>query len=207
MTLSLQQVEQIRNLVSQKVSLPSLGDDLLDHLCCAVEDKLENGLPFDEAVEEAILELAPAGLTKIQHQTIALITNQTILHMKKIMYAIGLATTMSMAMGLMMKLLHMPGGEQLINFGFLSFSLLFLPMMAINHFKKRHARLNHEKFKMIFGYLSAIAIGLAIVFKMQMSLDVAEALFMMGASLFSFGFLPLLFFGMYKKSVRETFQL
>jgi hypothetical protein len=206
MALSFEQVKWIRDYVDERISISTLQDDVVDHLCCAIEDKVENGQPFNDAVEDAILELAPTGLTKIQHETIALLTNQTIIHMKKIMYAIGLATTMSMAMGLMMKLLHMPGGEQLINYGFLSFGLLFLPMLAITHFRKNQAALTHEKFKMIFGYLSAIVIGLAIIFKMQMSLDVAEALFIAGASIFSFGFLPFLFFGMYKKSIHETSQ-
>jgi Na+(H+)/acetate symporter ActP len=206
MNLSEEQLQRIHSYVRKKIDFQSLQADVVDHLCCAVEHKIENGKSFEEAVRDAITELAPHGLDNIQQETIDLLTNQTTTYMRKIMYAIGLATTMSMAMGLMLKLLHMPGGEQLINYGFLSFSLLFLPMLAVSHYNSSKGRSisSHEKLKMLFGYLSAVVTGLAIFYKMQMQLDISAVLFMTGTSIFSFGFLPFLFFGMYKKSLQVT---
>ena len=121
--------------------------------------------------------------------------------MKKLMYSIGLATSISITMGLMMKILHMPGGEELVNYGFLSFVLLFLPMITIHLYKTESVKLSHQKFKMVFGILSALCTGMAVFYKMTLNLDTSTFMLMSGATVFSFGFLPLHFYGMYRKSV------
>lgn len=119
------------------------------------------------------------------------------------MYSIGLATSISITMGLMMKLLHMPGGEELVNYGFLGFVLLFMPMITIHLYKTGSLKVSHQRFKMLFAILSALCMGLAVFFKMTLNPDASTMMLMIGASTFSFGFLPLHFFGMYRKSVAQ----
>jgi hypothetical protein len=74
-------------------------------------------------------------------------------------------------------------------------------MMTVARYKSGTLHLSHEKVKLVFGVLSAVCTGLAIVFKMTMELEVATIMLMAGASIFSFGFLPLHFFGIYRNSV------
>jgi hypothetical protein len=57
---------------------------------------------------------------------------------------------------------------------------------------------------MLFGCISAILTGLAVLFKMTMALRVSEMMLIIGASVFSFGFLPAHFYSMYKKSHLTT---
>lgn len=189
----------LRNHIDRSVSMKNLKEDLLDHLCCAVESKVKEGKDFEAAADEAMRELAPDGFQEIENETNYLL-NQNNIRMKKFLYSFGLATAISMAMGLMMKLLHMPGGEQLINYGVLCFTLFFLPAITILNSKSMKDCSPLEKFKVLFGILSATLLAISVCLKMAMNLDAAEFLLITDAAVFSFGFLPCLFYGMYQKS-------
>ena len=182
------------------ISNRTLKDDVLDHLCCAVEIKIEDGKEFEQALKEALDELAPEGLDEIQHETTLLLNPFKIILMKKFMYAIGLITTISMTMGLTFKILHMPGAEELFNLGFFGFVLIFLPLITIERFKINAHRSLHEKLRFAFGFLSLVVVTASMLFKI-FHYDGANLLWLVGLSIFSFGFLPFLFFNMYKKSV------
>ena len=205
MNLGSEQIRTIESIIDESnLTILSLKEDLLDHLCCEVENKMEKGQNFEEAVQWSVRQLAPNGFDQIQYETEYLLESHKIIPMKKLMFLIGLATSMSMTMGLMMKFLHMPGGEELVNFGFLAFALLFLPMLTFSRYKENPGKLSYEKVKIVFGFLSALFTGLAVLFKMTMDLDISTVMLMTGASVFSFGFLPLQFFTMYRKSIRHS---
>lgn len=200
MSLSAHQIEVIDKTISENgISISTLYDDVLDHLCCAVEYKIDDGISFEIALQEAIEELAPEGLDKIQQETLVLLNFKTI-YMKKVMYVIGLIATISLSMGTMFKLLHMPGGEQLLNFGFFAFTLLFLPLYAYDRFQFNQFRTSYEKWQLALGGMSALAIVSAIVLKMMYLLPPAEFLFIAGTSIFSLGFLPVLFLNLYRSN-------
>lgn len=204
MKLSNEQIDRIRHRLDKSdITMQSLKDDLLDHLCCVVENKIKRGISFEDAIPEAFYELAPNGLDQIQRKTFYLLNSPKIIFMKKVMYLIGLITTISMSLGFTFRTFDWPGGSELLIYGLLGFVLLFIPMVAINYFKVNlHGALS-EKLRIIIGGSSGIIVGLAIIFKF---LDVqgADQLLFGGALLFSFGFLPFLFFSMYKKAVCGT---
>lgn len=201
MKLSGEQIAVINVKIDQsRINIQTLKDDLLDHLCCVVENKMERGKTFDTALTEALHELAPNGLEEIQQETFYLLNSNKILRMKKVMYFIGLITTMSMSLGFTFRIFDWPGGSELLIYGLLGFVLLFIPMVSINHYKVNLQGTLIEKLRIITGVFSGVIVGLAILLKF---LDVrgADQLLFGGALLFSFGFLPFLFFNMYKKTV------
>jgi len=201
MKLSDEQIEVIRLMIDQsQISIQTLKDDLIDHLCCVIEIKMGGKKTFEVALKEGLHELAPDGLDKIQRETIYLLNSNKIMLMKKVMYLIGLVTTISMSIGWTFRILNWPGGSELLTYGFLGFALLFIPMVAINYFKVNLHRALSEKLKIILGLVSGVIAGFAIVFKF-LHLQGADELLLGGAFLFSFGFLPFLFFSMYKKAV------
>lgn len=201
MKVSAEQVAIIRKQIEQSGILNEmLRDDVLDHLCCVVEIKLSKGRSFDQALQEASQELAPEGLVEIQRETVFLLNPQKIIRMKKIMYAIGLITSIGMTMGLTFKILHMPGADELFNLGFFGFTLLFLPMITIDRYKQNLHRALSERMRLILGFLSAVLIGISVLFKIFHRPN-ADVMLLIGIAIFSFGFLPFLFFSMYKKSV------
>lgn len=201
MNLSAEQVAIIEERIDQgQISIRTLRDDLLDHLCCAVESKLVLGKTFEEAVPEAFHELAPGGLEEIEEETVFLLNATKIILMKKVIYGIGLASTIGMSLGLMFKFMRWPGADELITYGFLGFALLFLPMVFVDHFKVKLQPSWPEKLRIMSGILSAVATALSVTFKL-FSFPHADFLLLAGAMLFSFGFLPFQFFALYKRSV------
>jgi hypothetical protein len=201
MKVSSEQIARIHEVIDQSsITIETLKDDLLDHLCCVVEVKMTNGSEFEISLKEALDELAPDGLNTIQRETIFLLNSTKIILMKKIMYSIGLITSIAMTMGILAKLLHWPGAEELFTYGFVGFLLLFLPMLAIDRYKHNLSKSLSEKLRIGLGYLSAFLIVFSIAFKL-FHLEGANLLLLSGMCVFSFGFLPFLFFNMYKKSL------
>jgi hypothetical protein len=199
--LSEQQIGEIRSIIDQSsINNDLLKDDVLDHLCCVVEYKITSGKPFDIAMAEAFNELAPDGLDEIQKETVFLLNSAKIILMKKVMYSIGLISAMSISMGWLFSILHWPGGGELINYGFFGFALVFVPMLTINQFKVNINKALSEKLRILLGLLSAIITCVAILFKIFHLKTAGDLMLFGGAIIFIFGFLPFLFFTMYKKS-------
>lgn len=201
MKLATEQVEQIRSVLDKSnISIDTLRDDLLDHLCCVVEINMTKGENFERALKKAIDELAPEGLEEIQHQTLFLLNSSKIIIMKKVMYSIGLLSAMSFVLGWLFGILHKPGAYQLSIYGFLIFVFVFVPLLAIDRYKTNIRWVLSEKLKFSLGLVSGLIVATSILFKI-MHLPGAEGLMILGTGLFVFGFLPFLFFTMYKKSV------
>lgn len=183
------------------ITIESLKDDLLDHFCCFVEEEMKWGISFQEAYLKATKQICPNGFDEIQKETIFLLNSKKIIIMKKALYFIGLGSAMSMSLGFLFGILHMPGGDELTIYGLFVFALLFLPMLAIFQYKNIFSKIISEKLKVIFGFGSAILIAISILLKMQSLSDVGNILLITGILLFTFGHLPFLFFRMYKKSL------
>ncbi|AHM61629.1 hypothetical protein D770_16875 [Flammeovirgaceae bacterium 311] len=196
--------EEIARLEAQinrsAISSQALKDDLLDHFCCFIEHEMKKGQTFEEAHRKAWQQICPNGLDEIQQETIFLLNAKNIIFMKKVMYAIGLLSSISISIGWLFKILGWLGGGDLFTYGFLAFVLIFLPMLAIDRYKLVLNKALTEKLRVILGFTSAIVTGLAVLFKI-MHLQGANMLLILGIFLFSFGFLPFLFFRMYKKSL------
>lgn len=201
MKLSVEQEEEIKEFVDkQGLRLPSLRDDLLDHLCCVVECELQRGKEFNQSLQDAILELAPNGLIDIENKTIFLLNSKRIIMMKKIMYLIGFIGAVTLTTGITFKLLWYPGANNLFIIGFLLLLLVFVPMLAFDRYKVAIAKALSEKLKIILGSISGVTVGFSGLFKL-MHWPGAEFLLLAGAFIFAIGYLPFLFFTMYKKSI------
>lgn len=183
------------------IRIESLKEDLLDHCCCFIEEEMKWGASFQTAYMKARSEVCPNGFGEIQNETIFLLNSNKIMIMKKTIYLIGLASAMGMSMGFLFRILHLPGGDQLTYYGLFVFALVFLPAFAILQFKNSFGKLVSERFKYIFGVGSAVIIAIAIFLKMQSLPEVGNIILIGGILLFTFGYLPSLFFRMYKKSL------
>jgi hypothetical protein len=205
MKLTEEHIRIIQQYVDQQISIVTLKDDVLDHLCCSVEHMMSQGKSFEDSLQNSIRELAPEGLVALERETIYLLQRKNI-PMKKMMYSIGLVTTISMTMGLMFKILHMPGADQLLDYGFLTFALIFLPMVAVTKFRQNAYQSLFQKLKSLLGWLSAAGVGLAVLLKMAVKFESSELVLMVSVSIFCFGFLPFLFYDLYKGSFKKEKQ-
>lgn len=202
MRLTEEQVRLVRERVaSSRITITSLCEDVVDHLCCVVEVKLDRKRTFDVALREALEELAPDGLDEIQYETVFLLNSNRIILMKKLMYTVGALSSMSFVAGWAFGILHLPGAYELSVYGFLGFAFLFMPLYAIDYYKTNLQHMLSEKMRFFLGLASAVLMGASVIFKM-MHLPVLPTFFLIaGTSVFVLGFLPFLFFGLYKKSV------
>ena len=67
-TLTDQQLEFLEQEIQQRgISHPGLGDQLLDHFACGIEDAMEAGLGFHEAYHKVYMQVSPNGLEEIDH--------------------------------------------------------------------------------------------------------------------------------------------
>lgn len=171
-----------------------------------LESDPDNGKDFHAAFQEAIADLAPQGLAEIQTETILLMNRNEIATMKKVTYLIGLLSSIAIAVGWLFSVLHWPGASELFNYGFLGFLLLFVPMLAVDRFKVSLSKALSEKLKIVLGCASALLVGMSLVFKL-LHLQGADILLIAGMLLFSFAFLPFLFFTMYRKSISRNPQI
>jgi hypothetical protein len=205
MNVSIKEIEIIGSVLDKNITDDGLRNDLLDHLCCVVETKMDAGKEFGVALSEAILELAPDGLNEIQLETTLLLNPNPINSMKKIMFAVGLFSSIAMCVGWTANVLHLPGSSDLASWGigtvgFLAFAFLFLPMRTLNYFKSEPGMALSDKARIVSGCLSGLLTGFAVLFKIQ-HLQGGYWLLLAGTAVFSFGFLPLLFLRMYRRSV------
>jgi len=201
MKLSNNQIEIIRAQIARSIQIQSLQDDVLDHVCCTLEDVEDLTCEFEEAILVAVKAVAPAGLRQLERETLLLLHAKYIF-MKKFMYLLGLGSAIASSMGLSLKLLHMPGGDFLLTYGLLMFTLAFLPLLIFVRFRDNLVGLLSEKLKMFFALGAALLTGAAIVMRLfHINGSEVEMMFVGGAALFSFGFLPILFFNMYKKAI------
>lgn len=200
MKLTNVQADIIKAIVAQgDVSIATLHDDLVDHLCCVAEDQMAKGKSFETALAHALLDLAPAGLQDIQRETVFLLNTKKIYRMRMIMYTLGLLSAMSFVLGWMFGMMHWPGARELSIYGFTVFVFIYLPLFAFYHFRTTIQRAVAEKWKFALGLASGVIIGLSVILKV-LHMPGADWMLLSGTLLFVFAFLPYLFFTMYKKT-------
>ncbi|MEM9718226.1 MAG: hypothetical protein AAGA10_03190 [Bacteroidota bacterium] len=201
MKLSEEQEEIVRKYVEEyNLKLRTLSDDIIDHLCCVLESELGKGKSFDQVLHDAITELAPQGIIDLQRKTFYLLNSKRIIVMKKLTYLTGFTGSISLTSGAAFKLLHLPGADQLFMLGYIVFLLIFVPLLAVDRSQASTTKSQSERWKIILGLTSSIILGVAGVFKLA-HFQGAHLLLMSGIIIFAMGFLPFLFFTMYKRSV------
>lgn len=185
---------------TKKIANKLLKNDLIDHLFCVIEIQLEKGNSFDIAFDRALNQLAPNGLEEIEKETIYLLNYNRIIIMKQFMYIVGFLGALALTAGITFKLLSLPFGYELFATGFIILFLIFIPLYAFDRYKVTIAKNLSQRMKIILGVVASVITGLAGLFKV-LHLQGADLLLMLGAFIFTVGFLPFLFFTMYKKSV------
>jgi len=201
MNLSEEQIIFIRKvLIEGGIQNESLTDDVLDHICCVVELLIKRGKTFDEALNEAIDDLAPNGLRDLEIQTRYLLNSKHTITMKKLMYLMGFLGAATLSVGTLFKIMHWPGADMASLIGVIILLLIFMPLWALDRYKYEVSKALSNKLKFFAGILSAVLIGLSVVFKV-LHLQGASVLLVIGAFIFVFGYLPFLFFSLYKKSI------
>jgi hypothetical protein len=141
-----------------------LRDDILDHVCCAIEEDLARGYGFDEAFDRVWSELEDDTLSGLQHEILCLLNKKHQI-MKKGMYFIGIAGSLFILTGLLFKTLHLPGASIVLLLGFLLVVAGFLPLYFILSYREQTEK--SSPFFPFITWFSLFLVSAAAVFKIM----------------------------------------
>lgn len=190
--LSNRHIDYILNDIRARgVTIEDLQYNLLDHICCVIEQNLEENGDFENYYQQTVQSFFKKELKEIEDETISLIIFKHYYTMKKAMIISGTASAAIFSTGLIFKFLHLPGASISLILGIGLLSLVFLPLMFI--LKIREKQSVKDKAIIGIGTFSGILISLGILFKVM---HWPGANMMMQGSIFVMLllFLPLYFF-------------
>jgi hypothetical protein len=197
MELNEQQIGIIQADIDRSaLKMEALKEDLLDHLCCLTESHMDKGLSFEEAYKKALSQTTPNGFDEIEKETLFLLTPQNLKTMKTFSFTTGLTSSMAMSLGFVFKVLHLPAANVLLYGGLLIFCFLFAPVWLVHALRTRQQMMSAKVF-WTTGVLSGIIFTTGSMFKLW-HFPGANLLMLIGCVLFAFGFLPALFFNIYR---------
>ncbi|HOT88540.1 MAG TPA: hypothetical protein PL028_03230, partial [Bacteroidales bacterium] len=116
----------IAEVSKANISFSHLRDELIDHICCEVENEMQNGISFENAFEKVKKIIGNKGLKKVQENTLFLI-DKKYRFMKRIMKIFGLISLLMITVGALFKIQHWPGAGPLMVLGFFLLGAIFFP--------------------------------------------------------------------------------
>jgi uncharacterized membrane protein YkgB len=155
------EIRKIEHRVSQaEVENTSLSTDLVDHICCMIEERVELGMNLDRAENEVFKEMGEVQLKAIDIETKFLTQNKYI--MKKRTKIIGLVAIILLLVGFAMKMLHLLGAGVTWGVGVLTAVFGFTLFLTLDKFSYEKSSLG--KINSVLGYLGAAAYLMGIGF-------------------------------------------
>ncbi len=199
--LSEQQIDYIFNDISARgVEMESLQQNLLDHVCCIIENNLEANGDFENFYQKTIKTFYKDALWEIEEETLLLLTYKNYYTMKKIMINSGIAAATFFIIGSFFKFMHWPGAAVLILAGMAIGVLVYLPLLFL--FKKNETTESRAKIVLGIGTANGILFCIQALFKV-MHWPGANTMWFVTLGLFALVFIPLYFFNGIKNEANK----
>ncbi len=179
------------NIRANGIVIEDLQNNLLDHICCIVENEMTEGEDFYKFYGRIVPRFFKKELKEIEEETTNLLTFKNYYAMKNTVKISGTISGILILLGAIFKTMHWPGAGIMIVLGGLFFSLVFLPLMIVLKFKDDESKT--DKWVFAFGFLMAMGAATGIVFKV-MHWPYANFLMRWSVTFFLFGYIPLYYF-------------
>lgn len=158
-----EQIEYILNDIRRNgVEMEDLQYNLLDHICCILEQELKETDDFERLYHQIVTRFYKHNLREIEEETINLLTFKNYYGMKKVLITSGCISVAAFVAGSLFKYMYWPGAGILVTLGIGSFSLLFLPLLFI--IKAREVKTTSDKAVIAVASVVGILFSLAILF-------------------------------------------
>jgi hypothetical protein len=188
-----QQIDYIlRDIKQRGVEMEDLQLNLLDHICCIIEQDLDPGGDFESCYQRTVARFFKKELREIEEETRYLLTFKHYYAMKKTMIITGIASVSAFILGSFFKIMHWPGAGVLIVLGIGFTSLLFLPLLFI--LKTRDKSSTREKLITGISALVGILLCLATLFNIMHWPNGNGALWIVAIALSVFVLIPVYLF-------------
>ena len=155
----------LSDIRARGVEMEDLQLNLLDHICCIIEQNLESDGNFEDFYHKTIPKFFKHELWEIEEETIRLLIFKHYYTMKKIMIISGAFSAFTTFTGALFKVMHWPGASILLILGLTAMSFLFLPLMFTLKMKEKQNR--KDKFILGAGSVVAVTLALTAMFKIM----------------------------------------
>jgi hypothetical protein len=163
--LSLHHIDQIsRDISRQEITFSHLLEDLIDHVCCDVEDEMRKGMSFTDAYQRVKQKMGSRRLKEIQEETLYAVDTKY-RFMKNTMKISGVIGTIMLGFGVMFKIQHFPLAGALMTLGAMLLAFVFLPSALGVLWKETHSR--NRLFLFITAFLTGACFIAGTLFKIQ----------------------------------------
>lgn len=185
------QIDYILNDIRRRgVEMEDLQYNLLDHICCIVEQNLNSDGDFEDFYKKTIPKFFKHELWEIEEETINLLIFKNYYTMKKTMIISGGFAAFATIFGAFFKIMHWPGANVLMILGLSAMSFVFLPLMFT--LKIREKQDKKDKLILGIGSVVTVLISLSALFKI-MHWPFATILIYLSLGSLLFVFLPIFF--------------
>ena len=163
--LSFQNIEDISlDIRRQEIIFSHLADELIDHLCCDVENEMQNGLGFAEAYKRVKQTMGHGRIKEIQEETLYAVDSKY-RKMKNTMKISCIAGTIMFGFATLFKIQHWPLAGPMLVLGAFILAFIFMPSTIVVLWKETH---NSKKlFLFISGFLTGMLFIFGTLFKIQ----------------------------------------
>ncbi len=191
------------DLESRGLTYERLIDDMLDHVCCMVEEQMVEGEDFESSYNQVLDSIGEKRLPEIQHQTL-LNLDKKFQRMKNFTYIFGLSSAILTILGSFFKRMHWPGAGIMITVGMVLIVFVFLPLYFITNHREQVERKNPVY--AIVGYLTIALLLAGATFKIQ-HWPGAGYLLYSSIGFILIGFIPLYVVNVFQRSGKEKTNL
>lgn len=178
----------LQEIEARGVTIEDLQYNLLDHMCCIIENEMSETDNFDQFFQGLLPRFFNDNLREIQEETELLLTFKHFYAMKKILVISGLFASAFTLIGSLFKVLHWPGAGISLVLGIGIFGIIFLPLMIALKFKDEVKM--QDKLVLSFGLFIGIITTFGFLFKI-MHWPFANILMLSGLTTFTFVYAPL----------------
>ena len=202
LSLTEEQIAFIENDIRVRgITSPDLSIDLLDHICCLIENELDEYRNFELVYQQTLLLFGEKGLKEIQDETNRLLTFKHYYFMNSTMKISGYVSSMMILIGSFFKFQHWPGANVMIVVGVFFLATLFLPLLFILKFKSTEEN-NRSIVLSIIGFISSLLICVGILFRI-LHWPGARIMIIIGCVLLLLGYLPIYILSIYKNTTNK----
>lgn len=120
--------------------------------------------------------------------------------MKRLMFVLGFLFSILFSIGFLFKTMQWPLGGIFLIVGTLGLGFIFLPLFTKYQYRLKQQRILSEKLSYILGVTSAFIFSLSVTLRL-LHFNESDVFLIIAYTVFTFGFIPFLFFTFYKKSV------
>ncbi|MBL7892582.1 MAG: hypothetical protein JNL63_08125 [Bacteroidia bacterium] len=165
-TLSDSQIKFILDDIrASGIEMDDLQQNLLDHVCCIIEHELEENGDFERFYFSTIKTFYKKELKEIETETQNLLTFKNYYAMKKAMITSGTISAAAFIIGSFLKIMHWPGAIVFLGLGFITFSLIFLPLIFL--LKVGEINTKRDKVVLSIGTLLGILYCFSMLFQVM----------------------------------------